>query len=189
MWISGLGKIFITWTRGPGPSRVNLMRISHEYSYPALTLSVNTSDGDLIADHGPVSPCPSGPGPCPPCSHLSPGSPRVTLSTLTRAPPNIILNYPLTGLFSLLSSETLLGRTLKMFSVVLGGGLNSLNIHQSLSPDRELSKANLNKVCGVVNCNECSHAFNPRISAPAGFPSPISPLLSTARRNGHLHRY
>ena len=76
-----------------------------------------------------------------------------------------------------------------MFSLVLGGGLNSLNIHQSLSPDRELSKANPNTVCGVVNCYECSHAFNPRISAPAGFPSPISPLLSTARRNGHLHRY
>lgn len=58
IWNSGLGKIFITWPRGPGPSRVNLMRISHEYSYPgpdSLSVSpgVNTSDCDLISDHGP----------------------------------------------------------------------------------------------------------------------------------------
>ena len=147
IWISGLGKIFITWTRGPGPSRVNLMRISHEYSYPALTLAVNTSDGDLITDHGPVSPCPSGPGPCPPCSHLSPESPRVTLSTLTRAPPNIILIILSLHFSRFCHQRRFLGEQQKMCSVVLGGGLNSLNIvHQSLSPDCESSKANPNKV-------------------------------------------
>ena len=111
IWISGLGKIFITWSRGPGPSRVNLMRISHEYSYPTLTLSVNTSDGDLITDHCPVSSCSSSPGPCSPCSHLTPVSPCYALRSQFSglgAPPNIILNYPLTGCFSLLSSETLL---------------------------------------------------------------------------------
>ena len=89
IWNSGLGKIFITWPRGPGPSRVNLMRISHEYSYPGLSLSIAWCKHiRLWSDHRsrPRISVSSPPGPW--CSHSSP-SPRVTLSVHSGPRPTL----------------------------------------------------------------------------------------------------